>query len=144
VRTNYDALATAVAQVLPILLVATFVENRFLPRGRRDLFFRVYQRLALWLGWLGLIGSFAYLAGGYTGTTDVFTRLFLVVWLVSVAMLAGLLVLNARYVLTESRTRSPNTTTLCSSQPVTRSDTRPGNWTVLAVIILLSRLTRRR
>ena len=123
-RSNYDSLAAAVAQVLPILMIAVFIENRFISR-RRDRFMSFYQHLALWSGWLGILGGFAYLAGDDRNPDSVSTRLLLVLWLVSTAMLAGSLAGNARQALKASTDRRNESDPSCG--PSDQPDWRPTN-----------------
>ena len=97
-RDNYDALAGAVAQLLPLLIIVVFVESRIVPSYRQDKFWRFYRPFALGTGWLGTLAALAYLASDMdSGSLE--TRLFVGLWFVAAGCLLGLLALEARQAL---------------------------------------------
>ena len=138
-RTNYDSLAAAVAQVVPVLMIAVYLENRLLPQDRSS---RFYQTVGLVLGWFAIVASFAYLVDETPSTSDTTTRGSTALWLAAVGLLAGSLAGTARAALrpTDGGSRTEDV----RPRPTTAPDTRPSPGRLFALLVLVLLWRRRR
>lgn len=144
VRDNYDALAATVAQVFPVLLIALFVENRFLGGGPPIVrSARLWMRVSIGLGWLGLATAFAYLATRPEDWRALTIRLVVLVWLVGAALMAGSLAGFARAAI--DRTNVETRRTAIPSQGATPVPNKPKDrnipktGTLVVLILFLAR-----
>jgi hypothetical protein len=139
VRSNYDSLATAIAQVVPVLMIAVYIENRLLPRDRSA---RFYPTFGLVAGWFAILASFAYLADETPETDDATTRGFLLLWFVSISILAGSLVGTARAAMRRSAYASRSNGGQPDGGKASIEPARPPRLLTLILLVLLWRRRR--